>query len=153
MNIVKFVINKKIKYMKNILTLIAMVFCVGYLSAQTAAPASNTTPAKTGGPHLQWEATVIDYGEIKKGSDPLRKALFTNTGTEPLIIKIARGSCGCTVPTWPKDPIAPGGTGEIMVEFSSKGKLGPQSKTVTLTANTNPAQTFLTIKGEVAPAK
>ena len=54
MNIVKFVINKKIKYMKNILSLIAMVFCVGYLSAQTAAPASNTTPAKTGGPHLQW---------------------------------------------------------------------------------------------------
>ncbi len=149
MNIVKFVINKKIKYMKNILSLIAMVFCVGYLSAQTAAPASNTTPAKTGGPHLQWDATVIDYGEIKKGSDPLRKALFTNTGTEPLIIKSARGSCGCTVPTWPKDPIMPGEKGVIEIRYDTQ-RVGPINKSVSVSTNESEEETRVTIKGNIS---
>jgi len=74
---------------------------------------------------------------------------FKNTGNEPLIISNAKGSCGCTVPSWPKEPIPVGGTGEIAVQFDSKGKKGNQSKRVTLTANTDPAQTFLTIKGVV----
>jgi len=74
---------------------------------------------------------------------------FKNTGTEPLIISNAKGSCGCTVPTWPKEPVPPGGTGELKVEFNSKGKPGPQSKRVTVTANTTPTETFLEISGEV----
>ena len=71
------------------------------------------------------------------------------TGDQPLMITNAKGSCGCTVPEWPKEPIMPGETGVIKVEFNSKGKKGVQSKRVTITANTEPVQTFLTIKGEI----
>ena len=78
---------------------------------------------------------------------------FKNTGSEPLVISNAKGSCGCTVPAWPKEPIAPGAEGEIMVRFDSKGKgrVGgsTQSKTVTITANTTPPDTRIIIKGKV----
>ncbi len=74
---------------------------------------------------------------------------FTNTGSEPLIISNAKGSCGCTVPTWPKQPVPPGGQGEISVEFDTKGKPARQTKSVTVTANTTPTDTHLEITGEV----
>ncbi|HNE30288.1 MAG TPA: DUF1573 domain-containing protein, partial [Saprospiraceae bacterium] len=74
---------------------------------------------------------------------------FKNVGSEPLLITNCKGSCGCTVPTWPKEPIPPGATGEIKVEFNTKGKPGRQSKRVTVTANTVPTETFLEIAGEV----
>ena len=76
-----------------------------------------------------------------------------NTGDEPLIITIAKGSCGCTVPSWPKEPIAPGTTGEFVVRFDSKGKAGFQAKRVTITANTDPVNTYLTVKGQVIASK
>ena len=78
---------------------------------------------------------------------------FKNTGSEPLVISDAKGSCGCTVPDWPREPIAPGASGEIKVEFDSKGKGSEdgskQTKKVTVTANTNPTQSYLTITGVV----
>ena len=74
---------------------------------------------------------------------------FTNTSNNPLTISNAKGSCGCTVPEWPKEPIAPGEVGEIKVKYDSKGKKGKQSKTVTLTANTIPANTLITITSDV----
>ena len=74
---------------------------------------------------------------------------FKNTGSEPLVISNAKGSCGCTVPTWPKEPVPPGGVGEIKIEFNTKGKPGRQSKRVTVTGNTVPTETFLEITGEV----
>ncbi len=66
-----------------------------------------------------------------------------------MIISNAKGSCGCTVPKWPKEPIAPGETGEINVKFSSKNKKGSQNKTVTLTANTTPPTTKLRVTGQI----
>ena len=119
-----------------------------------ATPAGTEAAAQTGPTTLvTFKETTFDYGKVKDGDVVKHEYKFTNTGKEPLIISDAKGSCGCTVPTWPKDPIAPGASSTIHVEFNSKGKLGPQSKKVTLTANTNPAQTYLTIKGEVTPAK
>lgn len=119
-----------------------------------ATPAGTEAAAPTGPTTLiTFKETTFDYGKVKDGDLVKHEYKFTNTGKEPLIISDAKGSCGCTVPTWPKDPIAPGASATIHVEFNSKGKLGPQSKKVTLTANTNPAQTYLTIKGEVTPAK
>ena len=77
---------------------------------------------------------------------------FTNTGTAPLIIASAQGSCGCTVPDWPKEPIGIGEKASIKVKFDSKKKAGIQNKTVTLTANTFPKQTKLQIKANVEAA-
>lgn len=98
---------------------------------------------------MTFENKEFDFGTVKEGEVVEHVYKFKNTGDKPLNIKNAKGSCGCTVPQWPKAPIAPGATGEINVRFDSNKKPGRQSKTVTITANTNPAQTVLTIKGEV----
>lgn len=98
---------------------------------------------------IAFEHTDFDFGVIDDGEKVRHTYKFTNTGNEPLVISSAKGSCGCTVPKWPTDPIAPGGSGQIDVEFDSKGKPGKQTKRVTVTANTVPAQTFLNISGTV----
>ncbi len=121
---------------------------------QTVTPVANdpaATPAAPVGPttSMTFDETVFDYGKVKAGEKVRHEYKFKNTGKEPLILSNCKGSCGCTVPECPKEPIPVGGTGKIMVEFDSKGKAGPQSKQVTVTANTEPAQSFLTIKGEV----
>lgn len=95
---------------------------------------------------MKFEKTTVDYGTIEQGSDPFRVFSFTNTGSEPLIIKSAKGSCGCTVPTYPKQPIAPGETGEIKVRYDTK-RIGVINKSVTL--QTNAGVKILKIKGKV----
>ena len=104
-------------------------------------------PAKAAS--LILEEQAFDFGTLEDGDKVEHIFKFTNTSNNPLTISNARGSCGCTVPEWPKEPIVPGGTGEIKVKFDSKGKKGKQSKTVTLTANTIPANTILTISSDV----
>lgn len=113
--------------------------------------AANATPTAPAGPTttMAFEETEFDFGTVDQGEKVTHVYKFSNTGNEPLIISNAKGSCGCTVPSWPKEPIPVGGSGEIEVQFDSKGKKNKQSKRVTITANTDPAQSFLTIKGEV----
>lgn len=120
------------------------------LSTSTTASA-NSEPAAPVGPTttMDFASYEFDFGEINQGDKVQHVYKFTNTGTEPLVISNAKGTCGCTVPSWPKDPVAPGADGEIMVEFKSKGKSGNQTKRVIITANTNPPTTNLTIKGKV----
>ena len=96
---------------------------------------------------------VWDFGTIKQGESPEFTFTFINNGTEPMIISNAKGSCGCTVPSWPKEPIPPKGTGEINVKFNSKNKKGTQNKTVTLTANTTPPTTKLRVTGNIEVAE
>lgn len=101
---------------------------------------------------VNFENTTHDFGNIKEGDVVNHVFKFKNTGDEPLIISSAKGSCGCTVPEWPKEPIPPGADSEIKVQFNSKGKKNKQTKTVTINANTDPNPTRLTIKAEVEPA-
>jgi hypothetical protein len=91
----------------------------------------------------------FDFGTLEEGEKVEHVFKFENTSANPLTISNARGSCGCTVPEWPREPIAPGESGEIKVKFDSKGKKGKQSKTVTITANTIPGNTILTITSDV----
>ncbi|MCB0632767.1 MAG: DUF1573 domain-containing protein [Lewinella sp.] len=127
-------------------------------TATPAAPAASsamsaTTPPAPTGPTttMAFEELTFDFGTVAEGEKVSHTYKFTNTGNEPLVLSDAKGSCGCTVPKWPKDPIAPGATGKILVEFNSKGKKNKQNKKVTITANTEPAQSFLYIKGDVTP--
>lgn len=101
---------------------------------------------------ISFDSYEHDFGVIDEGDVVLHTFTFTNTGAEPLILDKCKGSCGCTVPQCPKEPIAPGATGTIEVKFNSKGKKNKQTKKVTVTANTDPAQTILTIRAQVTPA-
>lgn len=98
---------------------------------------------------IKYDELSFDFGVADEGTVVKHVYKFTNIGNEPLVISNAKGSCGCTVPTWPKQPVPPGGKGEISVEFNTKGKPGRQIKQVTVTANTNPTDTHLEITGEV----
>jgi len=100
---------------------------------------------------IDFVSKVMDYGTIEHNADGARKFVFTNNGTEPLLIKNAKGSCGCTVPTWPREPIAPGVTAEIGVKYATN-RVGKFTKTITLTTNASKKPVILTIKGEVNPA-
>jgi len=130
---------------------IAMTFAFFLFSIFTFAQSNPIVPK---GPitTMEFEVAEFDFGVVTEGEKVSYTYKFKNTGTEPLLIKDAKGSCGCTVPSWPKVPLAPGETAEILVEFNTKGKSGQQAKRVTITANTDPAQSFLMIKGEVLKA-
>ncbi len=100
-------------------------------------------------PVFQFKEDHHDFGTIKQGEKVSYAFRFTNSGKSDLVIRSANGSCGCTVPEYPKDPVAPGKEGVINVTFNSEGKEGKQNKTVTLVANTIPNSTVLTITCEV----
>lgn len=100
------------------------------------------------GPVFEFDTEVIDYGEIAANSDGNRVFTFKNVGKSPLIISQVKGSCGCTVPTKPDKPIMPGETGEIKVKYATN-RIGPFSKTVTITSNAYEDTKVLRIKGRV----
>lgn len=104
-----------------------------------------------GGAKIKFEKLVHDYGTIEQYADGTCTFKFTNIGDKPLVISNARGSCGCTVPSWPKEPIAPGASSVISVHYDTK-RLGRFGKSVTLQSNaTNYPTKTLRIKGEVKP--
>jgi hypothetical protein len=142
--------------MKKIVLLAAIaIFSVTAVNAQKkatkAAPAKVETP-KVDGAGMVFENETIDYGTIPADSDGNRKFVFTNNGTKPLIISNTQGSCGCTVPTTPKEPIAPGAQGFIGVHYATDRAGQAFTKTVTVTSNAVGQETkVLTIKGNVLP--
>ena len=129
----------------------AMMMFGGIAIAQNEIDATDKaveTPTEIDGPIMTLEETVVDYGQIEQSSDPLRVFNFSNTGNAPLVIKHAKGSCGCTVPDYPKEPILPGEAGVIEVRYDTK-RVGPFTKTITLTTNEEGPKRVLTIKGKV----
>ena len=98
---------------------------------------------------MTFKQTTKEFGSVAEGEIVERTFYFTNTGTKPLTISNARGSCGCTIPQWPRSPIAPGGKGEIKVRFNTNKKSGKRNQVVTIVANTNPKITTLSLTGEV----
>lgn len=100
-------------------------------------------------PIMTFKEELYDFGIISQGEKVEYEYSFTNTGDADLVIASAKGSCGCTVPDWPKKPIAPGQSGSIKVKFDSNGKSGKQHKKVTIVANTQPSTNVIAISGEV----
>ncbi len=145
--------------MKKTILLSAMV--IGFMTAtyaqteKAAAPAATATPAPVENKNqadMKFDALEYSYGTIKQGDKVEHEFVFTNTGKEPLIITNAQGSCGCTVPEWPKEPIKKGETAKIHVTFNSAGKMGMQDKTVTITSNAKTNPVVLHIKGNIEAA-
>lgn len=102
-------------------------------------------------PVMEFSEVEHDFGVINEGDIAEHTFTFKNTGKTPLVITNAKGSCGCTVPSYSKEAIAPGATGEMLVKFNSKGKPNQQQKTVTITANTETGKEKIKIKAMVTP--
>jgi hypothetical protein len=138
--------------MKKLFMMLCFAGTVAAATAQTtAAPAQNTTAAPDpNAPEFKWDQTTIDYGTVTKNdeSNAKREFKFTNTGKSPLIISECHGSCGCTVPTCPKDPILPGAKGSIQVHYAVD-RVGPFTKTVTVSSNAKNSNETLKIQGTV----
>ncbi|MFB3389871.1 DUF1573 domain-containing protein [Flavobacterium sp. LAR06] len=135
--------------MKKII-LFVMIAVVG-ITASNAQTAKKAKVAKVQGAGMVFENETIDYGTIAHNADGNRQFVFVNNGTKPLIITNTQGSCGCTVPTTPKEPIAPGAKGIIGVKYATD-RVGAFTKTVTVTSNAEGQPTkVLTIKGTVLP--
>ncbi len=115
--------------------------------------ASDTAVNSADAPTMTFEENIHDFGKLIDGEVVTYKFKFKNTGNSPLLISSASASCGCTVPSYPKEPIAQGEEGAIDVQFNSSGKVGAFDKNVTIVSNTIPNQTILAIKGVVIEKK
>ena len=121
--------------MKRIIVMVfgVIVAMAAFAQTKTAAPAP-VVPAT--GPKITWENPKHDFGDITQGEVVEYTYKFTNTGTEPLIITNVSVSCGCTIPKgYPRDPIAVNGKGEIVIAFNSTGKIGNNTKVITIVSN------------------
>ena len=128
-----------------------LLFSLLVLFVATAGTNMVIAQEVTNGATIEFEKEVHDYGTIDNGANGQCTFEFKNTGKAPLIISNAKGSCGCTVPSWPKEPIAPGATGKITVKYDTK-RPGAINKSVTITSNaTNEPTKVIRIKGTVNP--
>jgi hypothetical protein len=144
------------RYILSLVTIIALGACnnetkqtetitnTGSINANVN-PVSNSESA----PVFKFKNESYDFGQITEGEQVSYDFAFKNTGSTPLIITGATATCGCTIPEYPKEPIAPNGEGVISVMFDSKGKAGMQNKVITITANTVPATTELHLLGDI----
>ncbi len=130
--------------MKKLAFILCMVFAPMVSFAQHATAKTDNTLKPT----FEFETEVIDYGKIAHNADGVRYFRFTNVGSAPLIIKSVKGSCGCTVPTKPEEPIMPGQAGEIKVKYATN-RIGRFTKSVTIVSNATKQPKVVKIKGEV----
>lgn len=143
---------KKIIFLLTVLMAFAFTSCkdnaADKVSEDNVAAAEERDAEAGKFPVMAFEESVYDFGTIEQGAPQEHVFKFTNTGDSDLIIVDAKSSCGCTVPEYPKTPIAPGESGELLVKFNGSGK-NQVSKTVTITANTQSGKETLSIKAFV----
>ncbi len=137
--------------MKSIKVLALCLAMTGVLAASQVVKAQNTLTPETEavtGPSIKFDNTTHDYGEMEQGGNGDCEFTFTNVGTEPLLLSDVRASCGCTTPSWTREPIMPGKTGTIKVHYDTN-RLGGINKAITVTTNGNPERVVLRITGNV----
>lgn len=132
--------------MKKVFSLLAVMVLVVAAIAQDAQPAKNK---KVKEPEITFESLVHDYGNIQQGDNGTCEFVFKNTGKADLLLTNCRASCGCTVPTWPKDPIAPGKKAVITVKYNTN-RIGAINKSITVESNAVNNRVILNIKGNVS---
>ncbi|MCL2682202.1 MAG: DUF1573 domain-containing protein [Bacteroidales bacterium] len=134
--------------MKKIYTLVLIAFAAFSVNAQDETSSIE-------GPRIVFEKQVHDYGQIIQGADPYCEFVFENVGTEPLILRNVNATCGCTVPSWPREPIMPGEKGTIKVRYDTH-RLGNIGKAITIISNSvgdNSDRITLRITGNVNPVQ
>jgi hypothetical protein len=143
---------------KTISTLVAAILVIASFYAVSQTTPKGNKPAKEevqqskyNGPEIEFTRTVHDYGTIFQDANGECEFEFKNVGSEPLVLSNVRSSCGCTVPSWPKEPVMPGKTAIIKVKYNT-GRVGPINKTVTVESNAvEKPKVELRIQGQVKP--
>lgn len=135
--------------MKKLFILVLVFLVYVQATAQDAA----TKNVKATGAVITFAEETHNFGDISQGDKVEHVFKFTNTGNEPLILSNVLTTCGCTATNWPRDPIAPGKSGEITVSFNSAGKMGVQNKVVTIVSNATNSQEKVKIVTNILPKK
>jgi len=145
--------------MKKIILLLVVIATIGACTKDNASSkikAENVKEAELrdaeiskGAPIIEWSKTEHDFGTINQGDKVETVFTLTNVGESDLVITRAKGSCGCTVPQWPREAIAPGKTADIKVVFNSRGKKNNTTNTITLSTNTATGKEVVRIKAFV----
>ncbi len=145
--------------MKKILLVALAVITLSSCSKEKASDkikAENLKEAKVrdskiseGSPVIEWDKKEHDFGTIDQGDKVETTFVLTNVGKTDLVVTDAKGSCGCTVPEWPKEAIKPGESADIKVIFNSRGKKNNTSNTITLSTNTETGKEEVRIKAFV----
>lgn len=110
--------------MKNFFTFLLIFVAVGSFSF-----------AQNAGAKISFQEEKYNFGEVEEGPQATHEFIFTNTGTEALVLSNVKASCGCTTPSWPKDPILPGDEGKILVSYNTAKRIGNFNKSITITSN------------------
>ena len=135
---------------KMLLLALGLAFAGSYTAQAQTAPAGSM--AKADGPQIKVMEDKYDFGTIKQGASTEHVFKFKNVGTKPLVISNIGVSCGCTVADWSKEPIAPGKTGSLSAKFNSAGKMGAQTKVLTIESNSVAGAATATLTGNVVEA-
>ena len=137
--------------MKKVVLSFLMMFLVVAAFAQQKEKKAAT--AAVNGPQITFQESEYNFGDLAQGDKAEHVFSFKNTGTAPLVLSNVLTTCGCTASEWPKEPVAPGKTGQIKVTFNSAGKMGVQNKVVTIVSNAVNAQEQVKMIGNVVPKK
>ena len=129
-------LSKHFSFMKTIRLFFALMLLSGF--------AANAQSGAT----IKFEKLVHDFGELTAGDQAEVEFKFTNTGNEPLLLSNVRSTCGCTVPTWPHEPILPGKSASIKVKYDSN-RVGPINKQITVESNASNGPIYLKITGNI----
>ena len=136
--------------MKKAILSVGVILCTMFGAVAQDGETSTPNAVNPNAAKFKFETEVVDYGTIEHNANGDREFKFTNVGKEPLIISNAQGSCGCTTPVWPKEPIMPGASAVIKVHYATD-RIGAFEKTVTLTSNAETPSKVIKIKGVVKP--
>jgi hypothetical protein len=136
--------------MKKIFSLALLIFAFQLSNAQKLEMEAEPKPV-SGVPVLAFAEVDYDFGDITQGDKVTHVFTFKNEGTVPLLISNVQTTCGCTVPEWPRTPIAPGAESEIRATFDSSGKMGKQNKVITVNSNASEPVSRVTLRSNILP--
>lgn len=136
-----FIFAKNFGSMNKILLTCTLFFATAAI-AQEAKPNPNA-------PVFKFQEELFDFGDIPEGPQVTHEFKFKNVGKEPLVLSNVKASCGCTTPSWPKEPVLPGKEAAVTATYNTQGRVGPFTKAISITSNASEATKVITIKGNV----
>lgn len=129
--------------------LLALTFFLATALVSQAQDKKAETKTNPNAPVFKFQEEIFDFGEIPEGPQVTHEFKFKNIGKEPLVLANVKASCGCTTPSWPKEPVLPGKESSVTATYNTQGRVGPFTKAISITSNASEAVKVISIKGTV----